>query len=71
MEELYTEGKVRAIIPKSVHKERMEQNISIWDFVLSDEDVKKIDELDIGHSEIIDHNEPAVVKYILSAKMDA
>lgn len=71
VEELYTEGKVRAIIPKSVHKERMEQNISIWDFVLSDEDVKKIDELDIGHSEIIDHNEPAVVKYILSAKMDA
>lgn len=49
----------------------MEQNIDIWDFVLSDEDVKKIDELDLGHSEIIDHNEPMVVKYILSAKMDA
>ncbi len=60
-----------SIIPKSVHKERMEQNIDIWDFVLSDEDVKKIDELDLGHSEIIDHNEPMVVKYILSAKMDA
>lgn len=60
-----------SIIPKSVHKERMEQNIDIWDFVLSDEDVKKIDELDLGRSEIIDHNEPTVVKYILSAKMDA
>lgn len=60
-----------SIIPKSVHKERMEQNIDIWNFVLSDEDIKKIDELDLGHSEIIDHNEPMVVKYILSAKMDA
>lgn len=60
-----------SIIPKSVHKERMEQNIDIWDFVLSDEDVKKIDELDLGHSEIIEHNEPKVVKYILLAKMDA
>lgn len=60
-----------SIIPKSVYKERMEQNIDIWDFVLSDEDVKRINELDLGHSEIIDHNEPMVVKYILSAKMDA
>lgn len=60
-----------SIIPKSVHKERMEQNIDIWDFELSDADMEKIDELDLGHSEIIDHNDPMVVKYILSAKADA
>lgn len=59
-----------SIIPKSVHKERMEQNIDIWDFKLSDADMKKIDELDLGHSEIIDHDNPEVVKYILSAKTD-
>lgn len=59
-----------SIIPKSVHKERMEQNISIWDFVLSDADMKQIDALDLGHSEIIDHNDPAIVKYILSAKAE-
>lgn len=59
-----------SIIPKSVHKERMEQNINIWDFTLSEEDMKKIDELDLGHSEIIDHDDPMVVKYILSAKTD-
>lgn len=59
-----------SIIPKSVHKERMEQNISIWDFVLSDADMKRIDALDLGHSEIIDHNDPAIVKYILSAKAE-
>lgn len=57
-----------SILPKSVHKERMEQNLSIWDFTLSDEDMKKIDALDLGHSEIIDHNNPEVVKFILSGK---
>ena len=59
-----------SIIPKSVHKERMEQNIDIWDFTLSAEDMKQIDALDIGHSEIIDHNNPDVVRYILSAKSE-
>ena len=60
-----------SIIPKSVHRERMEQNIDIWDFTLTEEDMKKVDALDLGHSEIIDHNNPAVVKYILSATADA
>ena len=59
-----------SILPKSVHKERMEQNFAIWDFTLTDEDMKKIDVLDLGHSEIIDHNNPEVVKYILSATAD-
>ena len=36
------------VIPKSVHKDRMEQNIAIWDFKLSDEDMAKIAELDFG-----------------------
>ena len=34
------------------------------------EDMKQIDALDIGHSEIIDHNNPEVVRYILSAKSE-
>ena len=59
-----------SIIPKSVHRERMEQNIDIWDFSLTAEDMKQIDALDIGHSEIIDHNNPEVVRYILSAKSE-
>ena len=49
----------------------MEQNIDILDLTLSDEDMKNVDALDLGHSEIIDHNNPAVVKYILSATADA
>lgn len=57
------------IIPKSVHMERMQQNIDIWDFTLTDEDMKKVDALDLGHSEIIDHNNPGVVKFILGSKI--
>ena len=51
-----------SILTKSVHVERMEQNIGIWDFLLSDDDIKKIAELDLGHSEIVDHSDPAFVK---------
>lgn len=59
-----------SIIPKSVHVERMRQNIDLYDFTLTDEDMQAIATLDLKHSEIIDHNQPAVVKYILSAKTD-
>ncbi len=52
------------VIPKSVHKERMEQNIDIWDFELSDEDMKEIATMDIGHSEIVNHYDPAFVKML-------
>lgn len=52
------------VIPKSVHKERMEQNIDIWDFMLSEEDMKRIAELDLGHSEIVDHSNPQFVRML-------
>lgn len=52
------------VIPKSTHRDRMEQNISIWDFSLSQEDMDRIAALDLGHSEIIDHSDPAVIRWI-------
>lgn len=57
------------VIPKSVHKDRMEQNIAIWDFKLSDEDMAKIAELDLGHSEIVNHDDPAFTKMLHSLKV--
>lgn len=57
------------VIPKSVHKERMEQNIDIWDFALSDEDMAQIAQMDIGHSEIVDHSDPEFVKMLHSMKI--
>lgn len=57
------------VIPKSVHKERMEQNLAVWDFQLSDEDMAEIAKLDIGHSEIVDHSDPGFVKMLHSMKI--
>lgn len=57
------------VIPKSTHKERMEQNIDIWDFALSDDDMTEIAKLDIGHSEIVDHSDPAFIKMISGMKI--
>ncbi len=52
------------IIPKSTHKERMEQNLNIWDFKLSDEDMQVINGLDLGHSEIIAHSAADTAKFL-------
>ncbi len=53
-----------SIIPKSVHVERMEQNIDIWDFTLTDDEMAKIAAKDLGHSEIVNHDDPAFVKML-------
>ena len=53
-----------SIIPKSVHVERMEQNIDIWDFTLTEEEMQKVAAKDLGHSEIVNHDDPAFVKFI-------
>jgi len=58
-----------SIIPKSVHVERMEQNIDIWDFTLTDEEMAKIAGKDLGHSEIVNHGDPAFVKMLCGMKI--
>ena len=55
-----------SIIPKSVHVERMEQNIDIWDFALTDEEMAKVAAKDLGHSEIVNHDDPEFVKFVLN-----
>lgn len=37
------------VIPKSTHKERIEENIDIWDFILTEEEMKRIASLDMGY----------------------
>lgn len=55
-----------SIIPKSVHVERMQQNIDIWDFDLTEEEMKIVASKDLGHSEIVNHDDPGFVKYIMN-----
>ncbi len=58
-----------SIIPKSVKVERMEQNIDIWDFTLTDEEMAVVASKDLGHSEIVNHDDPMFVKFVLGMKV--
>lgn len=53
------------IIPKSVHVERMRQNLDIFDFELSGEDMAAIAALDTKQSLFFDHHAPDVVKMFM------
>lgn len=57
------------VIPKSVHRERMEQNFAIWDFSLTENEMKEIAALDMGHSEIVNHDDPGFVKMLHGLKV--
>lgn len=56
-------------IPKSVHRNRMEQNIDIFDFELTQEEMDSITPMDLGHSEIINHFDPKLVKMLNGRKL--
>lgn len=51
-------------IPKSVRKERMEENFNIFDFELSAADMEAINALDTKSSAFFDHRDPAMVKWL-------
>lgn len=53
------------IIPKSVHVDRMKQNLDIFDFTLSDGDMAEIAALDTGKSLFFDHHDPETVKMFM------
>ena len=54
------------VIPKSTHKERMEQNLDVFDFFLSAEDMETIGKLDKGESLFFSHYAPESVKWLTS-----
>lgn len=58
-----------ATIPKTVHEERMVENLSIFDFTLTEKEMRLIETIDIGHSEIIDHHCYCTARQLNSVKI--
>lgn len=56
------------VIPKTVHEGRMKQNIDVFDFTLSQEDMEQIKAMDIGKSEIVNHFDSQWIKLLHSLK---
>lgn len=57
-------------IPKSVRKERMEENFNSLDFELSSEDMESIKTLDTNTSSFFDHRDPAMVKWLGERRLE-
>lgn len=54
------------LIPKSVHKNRMEENFNIFDFTLNEEEMKQLEALDGGKSLFFSHYDPQTVEWFMS-----
>jgi diketogulonate reductase-like aldo/keto reductase len=58
------------VIPKSVRKEKMVENFNIFDFELSQHDMESITALDTKQSLFFSHNDPEMVKWLGTRKLD-
>jgi 2,5-diketo-D-gluconate reductase A len=57
-------------LAKSVRKERMEENLRVFDFALDESDMARIGQLETGQSSFFSHRDPAMVKWISERRLD-
>lgn len=58
------------VIPKSTHKERIEENLAVWDFTLSEAEMAKISALDLGYTgTAVKHFDPDFVRMCIGRKI--
>lgn len=57
-------------IPKSVRKERMAENFAIWDFELDQDEMDRIATLDTACSQFFSHQDPQMVRWLGTRKLD-
>lgn len=54
------------VIPKSVHENRMQENINVFDFQLTPDEMKQLESLDTGKSLFFSHHDPETVSWFMS-----
>ncbi|MGM9517522.1 aldo/keto reductase [Acidaminococcus timonensis] len=60
-----------SVIPKTTHCQYMKQNLDIWNFQLTEEEMAQVGSLDLGHSEIVDVSNPTFIRNLHYWKIHA
>lgn len=57
------------VLPKSVHKNRMEENMNVFDFELTSDEMNTMASLDKNESQFFDHRDPVTIEQIFGSSL--
>ncbi|WP_171013161.1 aldo/keto reductase [Microbacterium sp. 2FI] len=58
------------VIPKTVNPDRMAQNLDVFDFALTEDDMNQIAAIDEGSSQFFDHQDPDMVRWLAARRLE-